>query len=188
MNTSTYLRWAGWSVLASVTAMILSMGIMFLAISTGSITAGTHTHSVLVETFDVLATGFLLPLPYGFYRIYKAYAPRLSYWSALVGTITFLGLTIINILFVFEVLWFSDPISQELYAVGGIGITAWLVMIAYLARKSRIPTHGTLVNIIGATIIGIPIWAVTMGFLLITDRLTEQSAPRDTPKPQVSRT
>lgn len=174
MKTSTYLHWVGWSVMLSGIAMLLSVGFLILAYSAGTITMGTHTHSVLVETFDFLTTGFLLPLPFGFYLIYRAYAPRLSYWSALVGSITLLAVTILHVLFVFEVLWFSDPLSKDLYAMIGVGFIFWLLMLAMLANRSRKPVHGSLLNILGATIIGIPIWVFSIGYLLLSGRLTEQ--------------
>ena len=176
MKTTTYLHWTGWSVILSGISMILSVMVLILAISTGSITVGTHTHSVITETFDVLTTGFLLPLPLGFYLIYRSYATRLSFLSTLVGTITLLAVTVLHVLFVFEVLWFSDPISQTLYAVVGVGLIFWLLMTALLANRSRKPAHGFLLNIIGATIIGIPIWVFSMGYLLISGRLTDQPA------------
>ena len=174
MKTSTYLRWAGCSVLLSAISMVLSVTFNILAYSTGSITFGTHTHSLIVETFDVLTTGFLLPLPYGFYRVYRGNAPRLSIVSFLVGTLTFLVVTVEHVLFVFEVLWFSDPISLYLYAAIGICFIAWLIMIANLARRSKKPVHGSLINIIGATIIGFPIWAFLTGYILAAGKLTDQ--------------
>jgi len=156
--------------------MILSVLFLITAISAGSVTPGTHTHSVITETFDALTTGFLLPLPFGFYLIYRTYATRLSFLSTLVGTITLLIGTIVNVLFVFEILWFSDPVSQYLYAVVGVGLIFWLLMIALLANKSRKLAHGVLLNIIGATIIGIPIWVFSMGYYLISGKLTVQPA------------
>lgn len=176
MKTSTSLRWIGWSVLFSATAMILSVTINILAYMNGSITYGTHTHSVIVETFDVLTTGFLLPLPFAFYRIYRMHAPRLSYLSTLVGSITFVAVTIVHVLFVFEVLWFSDPISKYLYAGIGVGYVVWLIMIATLAHRSRKPAYGPLINIIGATIVGFPIWAFWTGYLLAAGKLTDEPA------------
>ncbi len=176
MKTSTYLRWVGWSVLVSAVSMILSVSFNILAYSNGSITFGTHTHSVVVETFDVLTTAFLLPLPLAFYRIYSSYAPRLSYQSMVVGTVTFVAVTILHILFVFEVLWFSDPISKYLYAVIGLGFIAWLIMIASLARRSGKPGYGTLINIIGATIVGFPVWAFMTGYILAAGKLTDRHA------------
>ena len=176
MKTSTYIRWAGWSVLLSAISMVLSVTFNILAYSKGSITFGTHTHSVVVETFDVLTTAFLLPLPLGLYRIYRNYAPRLSTLSVLVGTLTFLVVTVEHVLFVFEVLWFSDPISLYLYATVGIGFIAWLIMTARLAQRSGKPAHGSLINIVGATIIGFPVWAFLTGYILAAGKLTDQRA------------
>jgi len=82
----------------------------------------------------------------------------------------------VNVLFVFEVLWFSDPVSQYLYAVVGVGLFLWLLMIAILANGSKKPAHGSLLNILGASIVGIPIWIFSMGYLLISGRLTDQPA------------
>src|SRR5262245_45650258 len=101
MKTSSLLRWVGWSVLASAVSMILSITFNILAVSNGSITPGTRTHSVLVETFDVLTTGFLIPVPFAFYFIYRAYSPRISLFSMLLGAVALIGVTILHILFVF---------------------------------------------------------------------------------------
>ncbi len=176
MKISTYLHLVGWSVILSAISVILSVTFNILAYKAGSITFGTHTHSVLVETFDFLTTGFLLPLPIGYYLIYRTYAPRLSFLSALVGTITFLVVTIEHVLFVFEVLWFSDPISLYLYAAVGIGFISWLIMIANLAHRSSKPAYGSMLNIIGATIVGFPIWALSTGYLLVAGKLTDWPA------------
>ncbi len=176
MKKTTYLHWTGWSVVLSGISMFLSVMLLILAYTTGSITVGTHTHSVLVETLDALTTGFLLPLPFGFYLIYRTYDNRLSYLSTLVGTITLLAITVLHLLFVFEVMWFSDPISKYLYGVIGVGFISWLLMIAMLANRSRKPAHGFLLNIMGAIIVGIPIWVFTMGYLLVSGKLTNQPA------------
>lgn len=176
MKTSTYLHWVGWLVMLSGVAMMLSVLFLILAYSTGAIAVGTRSHSVLVETFDVLTTGLLLPLPFGYYLIYKTYAARLSALSTLLGTITLLTVTVLHVLFVFEVLWFADPISAYLYAVIGIGLSAWLFMIAYLAHRSRKPAHGFLLNTMGAIVVGWPIWVFSTGYLLISGRLTDQPA------------
>ncbi len=174
MKTSTYLRLVGWSVLVSAVSLILSISFNIAAYVNGSITFGTHTHSVVVETFDVLITGFLLPLPFGFYLVYRTYAPRLSFWSAVVGTVAFVTVTIEHVLFVTTVMWFSDPISLYLYAAVGIAFSAWLIMISILAHRSGRPAHGTLLNIIGATIAGFPIWAFWTAYLFIAGKMTSQ--------------
>ena len=174
MKTSSVLRWVGWSVLASGISMIASIVFNILAVSNGSITPGTHSHSLLVETFDVLTTGFLLPVPLAFYLIYRPYAPRLSLLSILLGMITFIGVTILHILFVFEVLWFIDSLGYYLYAV--IGLSSWLIITAYLAYQSHKPPYGILLNLLGASIVGFPVWMFWLGYVLASGKLADQPA------------
>ncbi|HLF74357.1 MAG TPA: hypothetical protein VI524_08430 [Anaerolineales bacterium] len=172
MNTSSSLRWVGWAVLASAVSMILSITFNIIAVSNGSITPGTRTHSVLVEAFDVLTTGFLIPLPFAFYLIYRAYAARLSLISTLLGAIALIGLTILHILFVFEVMWFIDSLAY--YAYGGIVFSLWLIITAYLAYKSHKPARGTLLNLLGASMVGFPVWTFWLGYLLASGKLTAE--------------
>jgi hypothetical protein len=172
MKTSSSLRWVGWSVLASVVSMILSITFNIIAVSNGTLILGARAHSVLVETFDVLTTGFLIPVPFAFYFIYRADAPRLSLFSTLLGTIALIGVTIMHILFVFEVMWFIDSLAYYLYIC--IGLILWLLSTAYLAYISHKPKYGTILNILGASILGFPVWMVWLGYLLATGKLTDQ--------------
>lgn len=173
MKTSSSLRWVGWSVFASVLSMILSITFNIIAVSNGSITPGTRTHSVIVETFDVLTTGFLIPVPFAFYLIYRAYAPRLSLFSTLLGVIALIGVTIMHILFVFEVMWFIDSLAYYLYIC--IGLILWLLSTAYLAYISHKPKRGTLLNILGASILGFPVWMIWLGYVLASGKLTDEA-------------
>ena len=174
MKPPSSLRWVGWSVLASAISMIASVVFSMIALSMGWITLGTHSHSVLVETFDVLTTGFLLPLPIAFHWIYRSNAPHLSLFSMLLGTITLLAGTVLHILFVFEVLWFSDWAWVYLY--GGAGFSLWLIGVASLAYKNGKPRRGTLLNLIGASVVGFPVWAFWLGYLLASGKLTDRPA------------
>ena len=159
MRMFSSLRWVGWCVLASVVSMILSIAFNILAVSSGSITPGTRTHSVLVETFDVLTTGFLIPVPFAFYFVYRAYAPRLSLLSMLPGAIALIGGTTMHILFVFEVLWFIDSLAY--YTYGCMMLSLWLIATAYLAYHTHKPARGgTLMNLLGASIVGFPVWMI----------------------------
>ena len=173
MKTSSSLRWVGWCALGSVVAMILSITFNIIAVSNGSMTPGTRTHSVLVETFDVLTTGFLIPVPFAFYVIYRTYAPRLSLLSLLIGTIALVGVTVLHILFVFEVLWFIDSLADYLYI--SIGLSLWLIIVAYLAYKSKKSSYGALLNLIGASIVGFPVWMIWTSYVLASGKLTDQA-------------
>jgi hypothetical protein len=171
MKSSSSLRWLGWSVLLSGVSMILSISLTILAISEGWMTLGPHSHSAAVESFDALTTGFLLPLPFAFHWMYRSYAPRLSRFSTWLGFLTMAGVTILHILFVFEVLWFSDV--GWVYIIFGAGFSAWLLCIAYLAYKSGKPPRGPLLNIVGASIVGFPVWIFWLGYLLASEKMRE---------------
>ena len=172
MKTSSSLRWVGWSVLASLVSMILSITFNIIAVSNGSLIPGARSHSVLVETFDVLTTAFLIPVPFAFYFIYRAYAPRLILFSTLLGAIALIGLTILHILFVFEVMWFIDSLAY--YAYGSIALILWLLITAYLAYKSHKPYGGVLLNLFGASLVGFPVWMIWLGYVLASGKLTDQ--------------
>jgi hypothetical protein len=172
MKTSSSLRWVGWLVLASLVTMILSITFNIIAVSNGSLIPGARSHSVLVETFDTLTTGFLIPLPFALYLIYRAYAPRLSLVSMLLGASMLIGVTILHLLFVLEVMWFIDSLGY--YAMVAIGLCLWLIIIAYLAYRSRKPAQGTLLHLLGATLVGFPVWEGWLGYLLASGKLTDQ--------------
>jgi len=171
MKTFSSLRWVGWSVLASLVSMILSITFSLIAVSNGTITPGTRTHSVLVETFDFLTTGFLIPVPFVFHLIYRTHAPRLSFFSMLLGASMLIGVTILHILFIFEVVWYIDSLGY--YYIVAIGLSVWLVIVAYLANKSHKPTYGTLLNLLGASMVGLPVWEIWLGYLLVSEKLTQ---------------
>jgi hypothetical protein len=173
MKTTSSLRWVGWLVFGSLISMILSIVFNMIAVSNGSITPGTRTHSLLVETFDVLTTAFLIPLPFAFHVIYRRYAPRLSFISMLLGAVALIGVTILHILFVFEVMWFIDSLAYYLYI--SIGLSLWLIIVAYLAYKSRKPARGILLHLLGASLVGLPVWEVWLGYLLASGKLTDQA-------------
>jgi hypothetical protein len=174
MNTSSSLRWVGWLLVLSGISMILSFAINILNVSQGWVSIGTHTHSVVAETFDVLTTGFLVPVPFAFYRLYRAKAPRLSLFSLWLGSLTLVGVTILHILFVFEILWFADV--GWTYLIFGAGFIVWLICAAFLAHKSGKPVGGALVNGLGASVVGFPIWTFWLGYLFASGRLADHPA------------
>jgi hypothetical protein len=91
----------------------------------------------------------------------------------LLGTITLIGVTVLHILFVFEVLWFIDSLAYYLYIC--IGLCLWLLIVAYLAYKSRKPAHGTLLHLLGASLLGFPVWEIWLGYVLVSGKLTDQA-------------
>ena len=173
MKTSSSLRWVGWSLAASGVCMVTSIVINIVVLANGTLVLGTHTHSALMETFDALTITFLLPVPYAYHRIYRRHAPGPSLFAMLTGTISFSAALLLNILFIFEILWFSDSLGY--YGVIVIGYILWLVLCAYLAYRSRRPAHGVLLNLTGATVVGFPIWLIWLARLFLSGKLTVEA-------------
>jgi hypothetical protein len=135
--------------------------------------AGTHTHLLLVETLDSLTTTLLIPLPLALDRIYRPYAPRLSRFAMWIGTALLVGITLLHFSFVFEILWYVDVAGYYFAAFPIFPI--WLLMLARLAYLSHKPAHGVLLHLLGATIVGFPVWAIWLGSLLASGKLTDAS-------------
>jgi hypothetical protein len=117
--------------------MITSIVINILVLANGTLVFGTHTHSVLMETFGALTITFLLPVSSAYHQIYRRYAPGLSLFAMLTGSISFSGALLLNILFIFEILWFSDSPGYLGFIVPGYIL--WLVLSACLHSGAADP-------------------------------------------------
>ncbi len=169
MPSTRFLRSAGWSAYFSAASVIISVVLTIIVFSLGLVTLGARSHSAFVEMFGVLAALFALPLPFVLYYLYRGASPTLSLIAAVIGVAVALGGAILHLLFVFEILWFAEVISVFLY--GLLGFSLWMLLNAYLAYKSRKPPHGLVMSLVGATVIGYPIWAVWLGRLILSGRL-----------------
>lgn len=134
-------------------------------------TASTRPHSIYGEVSDILTAVFLLPTVLGLYRIYRTISPLLSLLSTIaLISVTLTGI-ILHALLIFGILSFPDV--AYIFFLGLLGLSLWLFIIAYLARKSQKPRHGFVMGLVGATIIGYPVWAIWMGGLLASGKLAE---------------
>ena len=157
---------AGWSAYLSAAAMIVSIALTIIVFSQGTVVPGTRTHNALIEVFDVSAALFLIPLPIALHRLYRITAPTLSRVVMLIGLAVGMAGTILSLLFVFEVLWFVDVFAEFVY--GLLAFSLWMLLEAFLARQNGKPPGGSVMALIGATIIGYPFWAVWLGRHLLS--------------------
>lgn len=84
----------------------------------------------------------------------------------LIGVAVGVAGTILSLLFVFEVLWFVDLFAEFLY--GLLAFSLWMLLEAFLARQNGKPPRDFVMALIGATIIGYPLWAVWLGRHLLS--------------------
>lgn len=129
-------------------------------------------HSIYNEVLDILTSAFLLPVVIALYRVYRKTSPILSHLSTILLTLITVAGIILHMLVIFGI--FSFPEVAYIFFSGLLILSLWLFMVAYLAYRSRKPKHGLLMGILGATIIGYPVWAIWIGRQLISGKLTEE--------------
>jgi hypothetical protein len=167
MSSKQLFRVAGWSAYLSAAAMIISIVLTSIVFSRGTVVPGTRTHNAFIEVFDVSSAFFLIPLPIALDPLYRTGAPTLSRVVMLIGVAVGLAGTILSMLFVFQVLWFVDVFAGSVY--GLLAFSLWMLLEACLARQSSKPPAGFSMALIGATIIGYPLWAVWLGRYLLSN-------------------
>jgi hypothetical protein len=150
--------------------MIISIVLTGIVFSKGTVVPGTRTHNPLIEVFDVSAALFLILLPIALDRLYRTAAPLLSRLAMLIGVAVGMAGTILSLLFVFEVLWFVDVFAEFLY--GLLAFSLWMLLEAFLARQSGKSSGGFIMALLGATIIGYPLWAIWLGRVLLSAKVS----------------
>ena len=146
--------------------MIISIVLTGIVFSKSTVTPGTRTHNPLIEVFDVSAALFLIPLPIALDRLYRTAFPLLSRLTMLIGVAVGMAGTILSLLFVFEVLWFVDVFAEFLY--GLLAFSLWMLLESFLARQNNKPPGGFVMDLLGTTIIGYPLWAIWLGHVFLS--------------------
>jgi len=172
MKKSIWLYYAGWAAILSAVCMVSSILLSLIGFNPTESAPSTRPHSMYLDAFDILTAAFLLPVVLALYRVHKRTFPILSLLSIiLIAPVTLVGI-ILHALLIFEVLFFSDVAYFFFY--GLLVLSLWLLLIAYLSHRSHEPKHGLIMSILGATIIGYPVWAIWIGRLLLSGELTEE--------------
>ena len=146
--------------------MIISIVLTGIVFSKGTVVPGTRTYNPLIEVFDVSAALFLIPVPIALDRLYRTAFPLLSRLTMLVGVAVGMAGTILSLLFVFEVLWFVDVFAEFLY--GLLAFSLWMLLESFLARQNNKPPGGFVMDLLGTTIIGYPLWAIWLGHVFLS--------------------
>ena len=84
----------------------------------------------------------------------------------LIGVAVGMAGTILSLLFVFEVLWFVDVFAEFLY--GLLAFSLWMLLESFLARQNNKPPGGFVMDLLGTTIIGYPLWAIWLGHVFLS--------------------
>ena len=165
---------AGWCAYAS--GVISFIGIVFLIL----MFIGFSTNNLRLQRFGTLndiciIIQYLLALPITvtLHQHLKAHAPVLSRVAMLVGIAGILAVAVLQWLLVSGVLTFEEQVGFVMIALLVVGI--WLVITGYLGRSTGNIPRSLLMSVLAASYIGYPIWAIWLGRLLLSGKLTQEA-------------
>ncbi len=164
--TTQLSRYAGWAAYLSAAFVALDLLISIGLLSLGLFVPGPRSHSVSIESFDVMSSFTTLLFALALYPLFRSNVSRVAQFGLVIGIVGGIYLTILHTLFVFEVVWFSDAIIPFLLGIAASEV--WLLTASYLARPRDKPLLGIVMTILAMSFIGYPVWAIWLGRRLLT--------------------
>lgn len=191
MTSTDVLRYAGWSAYLSAAATIIGFVTLIVFFSVG------EPFGTINDISSVILALALLPLALALYLLQLRGAPVLSLIALIAGICAMLTASILQILLVLRVVKFELTLVAVLAAFGVVGV--WLLLNSSLALTNKtlpsglagvgvIAAVGYLLVILGfllggqqhpltavgglTAVIGYPIWAIWIGVLVLSGRLT----------------
>lgn len=170
-NSNRLFVVAGWCAYAS--AVVSIVGIVFWVIMyIGFFTSNKQLQNfgplndicVIIQYFLALASTLAL------YHLLKAHVPVLSRAAMWIGIVGIFVIVILKFLVVAGVMTFEDEIGPAF--IGLLLVGAWQVITGYLGRATGKLPHGLLMSVLALTYLGFPIWAVWLGRLLLSGKVT----------------
>jgi hypothetical protein len=167
---------AGWC--AYVSGVVSLIGIVFLIM----MFVGFATNNLRLQRFGTLndiciIIQYLLALPItlALHQRLKLHGLALSRTATLIGIAGIIAVAILQWLLVSGMVTFEEQVGFVMIALLVVGI--WLVMTGYLGRSTAKLPRSLFMSILAAFYLGYPIWAIWLGRLLLSGRLTlaEQS-------------
>lgn len=191
MTSTDVLRYAGWSAYLSTAATIIGFVTLIVFFSVG------EPFGTINDISSVILALSLLPLAVALYLFQRPGAPVLSLMALIIGICAMLAASILQILLVLRVVKLELTLVAVPAAFGVVGV--WLLLNSYLALANRtLPSGlawvgmvagvGYILVILGfllggqqhpltavgglTAVISYPIWAIWIGALLLSGRLT----------------
>ena len=193
MKTSSSLRWVGGSAFISAVATILTFltGILYFTIG--------GSFGEIQDVTSVLQVVFMIPLAVGLYRLLPSSTKVVGLFAAAVGILGMFISAVGQGLLVLDRI--DYPTSMKFFPAG-VAIGIWLLVVCSLARANGffpnglawagfVAGAGYIVTVAGflwggqespvfyigglALGIGYPVWAIWLGRLLLSGKLSERA-------------
>ena len=153
-------------VIAIVSGILSAIGVvfliaMFVLFATHQLALGNRV-GMLNDICVALQYLLTIPLALALYRILSAYNPRLIRITTILGIVSMLIVTGLQLLLIFKVLTFEQQVLWlSLAMILGVGF--WLVVTGIVARSTNRLPNSLLMSILAVPYFGYPIWAFWLG-------------------------
>ena len=147
--------------LAAATTMTVSMAFLAIAHLAGGPRFGDGTSSAIVDALHTVTILLLLPIPFALHRVLAPAAPRASAAAVALAVDASVFGAVLHALFAAGFASFGD--AEPLLLIAYVAFAAWLWTVGSLgSRSGRLP-DGRRMALVGATIVGLPVWLAWIG-------------------------
>jgi hypothetical protein len=145
---------------AGVAATTLAIAMSFLAIAhlAGGMRFGDGSHSVIVDGLHTISILLLAPIPFALHRLLAPVDRRRSAAAVALAVDAIVFGTVLHALFAMGIVTFEA--ASPLVLVGYAAFAGWLWMVGSLGSASGRLPEGRRMAVLGATVVGLPIWLV----------------------------
>ena len=145
------------AALVAATTLAVTMAYLAIAHLAGGMRFGDGTHSAIVDSLHVVTAVALLPVPFALHRL-RARTSRLSAAGVALAVDAIAFGAILHALFALGVLTFDS--AGPLLLIGYLAFASWLWIVGSLGSASGVLPNGRRMAVLGATIVGLPVWLV----------------------------
>ena len=146
------------AALVAATTLTVTMAYLAIAHVAGGMRFGDGTHSAIVDGLHVLTAVALLPVPFALHRLLGRTSPRLSAAGVALAVDAIAFAAILHALFAVGVIAFDA--AGPLLLIGYLAFAGWLWIVGSLGSASGVLPNGRRMAVLGATIVGLPVWLV----------------------------
>jgi hypothetical protein len=153
----------------SATILVTTMAFLVVAHVAGGPRFGDGGHSAIVDAFDALAILLLLPIPFALHELLAGVDRRGSAAAVALAVDAIVFGSVLHAAFALEIVRFEA--AGPLLAIGYAAFVGWLWIVGTLGERDGTLPNGGRLALVGATVVGLPIWLLVVG-----RRLTSPSA------------
>ena len=146
------------AALVAATTLGVTMAYLAIAHIAGGMRFGDGTHSAIVDSLHVVTAVTLLPVPFALHRLLARTSPRLSAAGVALAVDAIAFGAILHALFALGVITFDT--AGPLLLIGYLAFAGWLWIVGSLGSASGVLPNGRRMAVVGATIVGLPVWLV----------------------------